>query len=103
VSLLNCMDRRFLISNQCINLETTIDSCGGCTSIASSSGRDCTDIDYADVVGCVAGKCLVESCLEGWVPTANGTLCEPESQWDFEVGHNDEDEEEEIELGFDFI
>ncbi|RSH93051.1 hypothetical protein EHS25_007404 [Saitozyma podzolica] len=92
-----------MTGHECINLETTIDSCGGCTSIASSSGRDCTDIDYADVVGCFAGKCLVESCLEGWMPTANGTLCEPESQWDSGVGLNDEDEEEEIELGFDFI
>lgn len=87
---------------QCLNLETTIDSCGGCTSIASSSGRDCTEIDYADVVGCVAGKCLVESCLEGWVPTANGRLCEPESQWNSEEELDDEDEEAEIDLGYQF-
>lgn len=59
---------------ECVDLAATIDSCGGC--IFEGAGQDCTAIEGADEVACVAGSCAVRQCAPGWAVNVNGTACE---------------------------
>jgi len=51
-------------STECIDTQSEITSCGGCTSIGK--GENCLSIKGADEVGCDKGKCVVFSVHEGY-------------------------------------
>ena len=40
-----------------------------------TTGVDCTAIPSVDVVSCMSGRCVVESCVSGWVVDAEGSGC----------------------------
>ncbi|BGO90370.1 hypothetical protein NBRC10512v2_002373 [Rhodotorula toruloides] len=48
---------------ECIDTSSNIEQCGAC---ASEGGVDCTQIEGAAAVGCVAGVCEIWSCAEGF-------------------------------------
>ncbi|KZO93530.1 hypothetical protein CALVIDRAFT_251124 [Calocera viscosa TUFC12733] len=50
----------------CTDLRSDFMNCGGC-------GNDCGEVEGADVVGCVRGKCAVDTCRTGW--TLRGSAC----------------------------
>lgn len=63
---------------ECIDILTTLDSCGGCVGPEGEedqrySGRDCTAIAHVDEVRCERGSCQVKSCRAGFEPS--GGLC----------------------------
>lgn len=51
---------------------------GGCISPfpGNAAGQDCTAIPKAYSVGCHAGRCVVDSCAQGFAPSADATSCE---------------------------
>lgn len=57
----------------CLNLASTLESCGGCMSIGE--GQDCTLIKGADTVGCVHGKCVIGTCEFGYYLDAEKGEC----------------------------
>ncbi|KAI0717362.1 hypothetical protein C8T65DRAFT_694256 [Cerioporus squamosus] len=68
---------------QCVDVQTRLDSCGGCMMPNPfgfrvndrASGVDCTAIPFVDSVSCSVGRCVVQSCLSGWTVDAQGTGC----------------------------
>ncbi|KAH9829893.1 uncharacterized protein C8Q71DRAFT_862985 [Rhodofomes roseus] len=79
---------------ECLNVNTTLESCGGCTvpspflsisrsgsvsapgvGLASASGVDCSSLPGVSRVSCVAGRCAVSSCSAGWVANTSGDGC----------------------------
>ncbi|KAJ7067294.1 hypothetical protein C8F01DRAFT_980079, partial [Mycena amicta] len=68
--------------SECINVKTTVDSCGGCVGPedeAEFTGSDCTTIPNVNEVGCRAGECKIESCRSGFEVSSNGGFCVPSS------------------------
>lgn len=63
------------IKTECLDLLTTLDSCGGCAS--EGQGTDCTLIPGAEDVNCEYGSCKVYSCERGF-KVENGTACVPD-------------------------
>ncbi|KAG9073560.1 Dihydroxyacetone synthase, partial [Ceratobasidium sp. UAMH 11750] len=65
--------------SECINVLTTLDSCGGCVGPEgdeeSYTGKDCSAIPNVDQVRCERGQCKVISCRAGYAP-GQGT-CTP--------------------------
>lgn len=57
----------------CLNLASTLESCGGCMSIGE--GQDCTLIKGADTVGCIHGKCVIGSCESGFYLDSEKGAC----------------------------
>ncbi|KAL8276382.1 hypothetical protein RQP46_011227 [Phenoliferia psychrophenolica] len=54
---------------ECLDIRTSLDSCGGCLvaeSAADPVGTDCLAIAGAMGVSCVNSRCLVSSCMPGW-------------------------------------
>lgn len=68
----------FSKQNECLDLRTTLDSCGGCTS--EGQGLDCTLIPGVQDVNCEYGACKVYSCERGF-KLENGTACVPDSEY----------------------
>ena len=66
----------FSKQTECLDLRTTLDSCGGCTS--QGQGLDCTQIPGVQDVNCEYGACKVYSCERGF-KVENGTACVPDS------------------------
>ncbi|KAI0682236.1 hypothetical protein C8Q76DRAFT_637176 [Earliella scabrosa] len=70
-------------SFQCVNVDASLESCGGCTIPSPfglrfgdrASGVDCTVIPYVDAVSCASGRCTVQSCLAGWAVSAEQSGC----------------------------
>lgn len=52
--------------------QSNIEQCGAC---ASAGGVDCTLIEGAAAVGCVAGVCEVWACEEGFAFDATAAAC----------------------------
>lgn len=61
---------------ECLDIRSDIESCGGCAFPlpGATKGTDCTAVFGALDVSCQQGKCVVESCLEGYV--LKGDVCE---------------------------
>ncbi|GAA6011320.1 hypothetical protein JCM10207_008298 [Rhodosporidiobolus poonsookiae] len=57
---------------ECIDTQSNLEQCGAC---ASSGGVDCTAIEGADAVGCVAGVCEIWSCHDGFTYDAAAGAC----------------------------
>ncbi|KAF9562041.1 hypothetical protein CPC08DRAFT_393973 [Agrocybe pediades] len=69
---------------ECLDINTTTDSCGGCMaphpfhekdSTRIPVGKDCSSIPKAKTVSCAARTCVVHTCVDGWVPNARGSGC----------------------------
>lgn len=56
---------------ECIDTLTDLESCGGCPG----HGEVCSDILGAVSVECVAGKCVVRECEDGWEVARGGDRC----------------------------
>ncbi|KAG8844213.1 hypothetical protein FRC20_003594 [Serendipita sp. 405] len=60
-------------SYECINVQSNLESCGGC--ISEDAGQDCTAIDHVNVVKCIKGKCVVGECKKGYSVSADYSRC----------------------------
>ncbi|KAA1467818.1 hypothetical protein DENSPDRAFT_770283 [Dentipellis sp. KUC8613] len=60
---------------ECVDFRTDLESCGGCAVVDAS--HDCTSIDGVKSVSCVSGRCQVNACQRGFIPSADGELCLP--------------------------
>lgn len=60
---------------ECLDLLTTLDSCGGCAT--EGQGVDCTLLANVQDVSCEMGACKVYSCDKGF-KIENGTACVPD-------------------------
>lgn len=56
---------------------------GGCATPfkGSAAGEDCTAIANVDSVSCTSGRCIVDSCAPGFVPSADSSACEKASRF----------------------
>ncbi|WWC86095.1 uncharacterized protein L201_000966 [Kwoniella dendrophila CBS 6074] len=72
-SSLNTLADWFKIGFECIELETELNSCGGC--LALGSGQDCSLISNARATGCESGTCQVYSCYDGYVVSPDRQTC----------------------------
>ncbi|EIW71570.1 hypothetical protein M231_07284 [Tremella mesenterica] len=70
---LNSLADWFKVGFECIELDTELNSCGGC--LALGSGQDCSLIPNARMTGCEAGACSVYSCYDGYVVSPDRTTC----------------------------
>ncbi|GAA5989165.1 hypothetical protein JCM11641_002545 [Rhodosporidiobolus odoratus] len=57
---------------ECVDTSSNLEQCGAC---ANQGGVDCTAIEGAESVGCVAGVCEVWSCTEGFEWDASSQSC----------------------------
>ncbi|KIM88148.1 hypothetical protein PILCRDRAFT_249027 [Piloderma croceum F 1598] len=67
-------------SYECIDITTTLDSCGGCVFppfSQSSSGKDCSTIPGVASVRCHQSMCMVKTCMTGWNVSEDGHSCIP--------------------------
>ncbi|KAI0289277.1 hypothetical protein BC826DRAFT_914731, partial [Russula brevipes] len=68
---------------ECLNTDTALESCGGCVSpnpflLMSEQGPegvDCTALRYVQNVRCSAGRCVVQACANGYIPSSDHTAC----------------------------
>lgn len=72
------------IKTECLDLLTTLDSCGGCTT--EGKGIDCTALQGVEDVSCEYGTCKVYSCERGF-KLENGTSCVPDESGSGSVKH----------------
>ncbi|WVQ85323.1 hypothetical protein IAT38_007488 [Cryptococcus sp. DSM 104549] len=70
---LNSLADWFKVGFECVELDTELNSCGGC--LALGSGQDCSLIANARATGCEAGACQVYSCFEGFVVSPDRGAC----------------------------
>jgi len=61
------------LDHECVELETDLQSCGGCASI--DIGHDCTAIEGSVNVACISGGCEVQSCASGYSVSFDKTSC----------------------------
>ncbi|GAA6008291.1 hypothetical protein JCM10207_000075 [Rhodosporidiobolus poonsookiae] len=57
---------------ECIDTQSNLEQCGAC---ATQGGVDCTAIEGAEAVGCVAGQCEIWSCATGYSWDASKQAC----------------------------
>ncbi|KZO94798.1 hypothetical protein CALVIDRAFT_565208 [Calocera viscosa TUFC12733] len=68
---------------ECVDTQTDLWSCGGCTTgylDIPATGLDCTALDGVQDVSCARGKCKILSCSRGYAVAANGTSCIPNTR-----------------------
>ncbi|ORY34836.1 hypothetical protein BCR39DRAFT_133020 [Naematelia encephala] len=70
---LNSLADWFKIGFECIELDSELNSCGGC--LALGSGQDCSSIANARATGCESGSCAVYSCFDGYVVSPDRSTC----------------------------
>ncbi|KAK8865822.1 hypothetical protein IAR55_000970 [Kwoniella newhampshirensis] len=70
---LNSLADWFKVGFECVELDTELNSCGGC--LALGVGQDCSTIVNARATGCESGQCRVYSCFEGYVVSPDRTTC----------------------------
>ncbi|WVQ97100.1 hypothetical protein IAU59_004210 [Kwoniella sp. CBS 9459] len=63
----------FKVGFECVELDTELNSCGGC--LALGAGQDCSLISNARATGCEAGSCQVYSCFDGYVVSPDRQTC----------------------------
>ncbi|BGP14713.1 hypothetical protein JCM10213_002758 [Rhodosporidiobolus nylandii] len=57
---------------ECIDVQANLEQCGAC---AEQGGVDCTAIEGSESVGCVAGRCEIWSCQDGYAYDAAAETC----------------------------
>lgn len=67
---------------ECVDTTADLESCGGCTTPfkGNALGVDCTALPFVNSVTCLSGRCIVESCAPGFVPSSDGHKCVEKSQ-----------------------
>lgn len=70
---LNSLADWFKVGFECIELETELNSCGGC--LALGAGQDCSSIANARTSGCESGSCEVYTCFDGYVVSPDRQTC----------------------------
>ncbi|KAK2459987.1 hypothetical protein APHAL10511_007993 [Amanita phalloides] len=66
---------------ECINIDNSLDSCGGCVAPhpfvgqPRPSGKDCSKISNAMEVECIERSCVVHRCKEGFQPNETRGAC----------------------------
>ncbi|PFH47569.1 hypothetical protein AMATHDRAFT_151777, partial [Amanita thiersii Skay4041] len=69
---------------ECINIEDSLDSCGGCMAAhpflkrkgeQQLIGRDCSQIPHVIQVDCVNRACIVHRCKKGYTTSEDKTKC----------------------------
>ncbi|KAG5729991.1 Protein priA [Termitomyces sp. T112] len=66
---------------ECLNIQTELESCGGCVLSLSGNvsdipeGADCTAMPGVADVSCVGGRCLVHRCMPGYEFDPTGSSC----------------------------
>ena len=63
----------FKMGFECVELETELNSCGGC--LAMGKGQDCSTIANARATGCESSSCIVYSCYDGYVVSPDRSTC----------------------------
>ncbi|ORX37778.1 hypothetical protein BD324DRAFT_650324 [Kockovaella imperatae] len=63
----------FKVGFECMELDTELNSCGGC--LALGQGQDCSLIENAKATGCEDGHCQVYSCFDGYVVASDRQSC----------------------------
>lgn len=58
---------------ECIDTQTSLDSCGGCAS--TGEGTDCTALPHVAGVGCDRGECVIFTCGAGYRVSLDGKKC----------------------------
>ncbi|KDR85680.1 hypothetical protein GALMADRAFT_132344 [Galerina marginata CBS 339.88] len=58
---------------ECVDLNADLKDCGGCASLRAE--HDCTAIAGAYGISCVAGSCVVHSCLPGYTLDSDENIC----------------------------
>ncbi|KAJ6487737.1 hypothetical protein C8R45DRAFT_827272, partial [Mycena sanguinolenta] len=65
-------------ATECVNTQTSLESCGGCVGTGSDfQGQDCSAIENASDVSCVAGRCLVRKCDRNFELSDKQDSCVP--------------------------
>ncbi|WVW82124.1 hypothetical protein I302_104129 [Kwoniella bestiolae CBS 10118] len=72
-SSLNSLADWFKVGFECVELDTELNSCGGC--LALGAGQDCSLIANARATGCESGSCAVYSCYDGYVVSPDRQTC----------------------------
>lgn len=94
---LNSLADWFKVGFECVELETELNSCGGCLALGSGyvsiyylihsciffflliqrflNSQDCALIENARTTGCENGSCQVYSCFDGYVVSPDRTSC----------------------------
>lgn len=90
---LNSLADWFKVGFECVELETELNSCGGCLALGSGyvefivyfmcfyshnafyNSQDCALIENARTTGCESGSCQVYSCFDGYVVSPDRTSC----------------------------
>ncbi|ORX34195.1 hypothetical protein BD324DRAFT_170815 [Kockovaella imperatae] len=64
---------------ECLDVMSDIESCGACTFPlpGEKSGIDCTSIPHTLGVKCHLGKCVIDSCQQGFELSTDGAKCVP--------------------------
>ncbi|KAF8816459.1 hypothetical protein BYT27DRAFT_6447209 [Phlegmacium glaucopus] len=76
--------RESTLDFECINIDLTDDSCGGCMTphpffeadpVLHVAGVDCTRITNANISRCSGQRCIVSKCKVGWLPNLPRDRC----------------------------
>lgn len=70
---LNSLADWFKVGFECVELDSELNSCGGC--LALGAGQDCSLIANARATGCETGSCAVYSCYDGYVVSPDRQTC----------------------------
>ncbi|KAJ7045805.1 hypothetical protein C8F04DRAFT_989129 [Mycena alexandri] len=60
---------------ECVDIQNSLESCGGCVGGSPSTGEDCSAIPGADAVSCTQGRCRVTECRGNLTVSAYGNSC----------------------------
>lgn len=86
---LNSLADWFKVGFECIELDTELNSCGGCLALGAGyvcwsalflqslmlDRQDCATISNARATGCQSGTCVVYSCFDGYVVGPDRQTC----------------------------
>ncbi|KAH9974991.1 hypothetical protein BGW80DRAFT_1487994 [Lactifluus volemus] len=84
---------------ECINTARDLESCGGCVLPLTPYvpiGQDCTSLPGIADVACIAGECVVDRCLPGYVLARDGNHCISRHGNISQHSEYDEDEAESV-------
>ncbi|KAJ7155109.1 hypothetical protein C8R46DRAFT_911118, partial [Mycena filopes] len=62
-------------SFECVDTQSSLESCGGCVGAMPSTGQDCSVIPNVNAVSCSMGRCVVTECRKNYVVSAEGDSC----------------------------
>ncbi|KAJ7045802.1 hypothetical protein C8F04DRAFT_1066235 [Mycena alexandri] len=60
---------------ECVDIQNSLESCGGCVGGSPSTGEDCSAIPGADAVSCTNGRCAVTQCRGNLTVSLRSNSC----------------------------